>query len=506
MNLEPAPRLPKLPFFVADAVLLVAAAALAKFSAQPLDTTIVVLIAVLVMVGAGLIVAPFIIAYIADHAEALQRERERVNDQVARLHAATESLARAAAQIKAVEEAVHKAARDAETLPYRMQEKLAEFNETLAAREDSDREALETELEELRAANTDQLKHTAEKISKAAADWAALETATRKQLTAAEAALAKLQDGSTDAAAQFQAKVSNAIKDLESKIVDLKHAAASVPTTVTVTAVAAPTPIAAQAPAAPPAPAAVETAAMPEPASGRRHEDAAEPGDAHKPALPVEPPSPAPTPAIAAAVSPAEPTPAVELASPDHASEAPAPETSAPAAESPKPKKPRAPRKPKAEDTLLAMSVETPAASANGTEHAPAAAPAPVEPERAPEPEPAPTPAAATIRSAASDEPAQESSSSAEVESSTSSDGATRLLATAYIGIGNKLFIRGDGPGLTWDRGVPMQFVSIGKWGWSTHDAAGPVRCKLYKNDDLASLAGEIVLEAGRHTEVTALF
>jgi len=91
-------------------------------------------------------------------------------------------------------------------------------------------------------------------------------------------------------------------------------------------------------------------------------------------------------------------------------------------------------------------------------------------------------------------------------ESSSSSDGATRLLATAYIGIGNKLFVRGDGPGLTWDKGVPMQFVSIGKWGWSTQDAAGPVRVKLLKNDETAALTGELTLEPGRHTEITALF
>ena len=82
-------------------------------------------------------------------------------------------------------------------------------------------------------------------------------------------------------------------------------------------------------------------------------------------------------------------------------------------------------------------------------------------------------------------------------------DGATRLLATAYIGIGNKLFIRGDGPGLSWDKGVPMQFVSIGKWGWATHDAAGPVACKLYKNDETAALSGEIFLEPGKHVEIT---
>ena len=80
------------------------------------------------------------------------------------------------------------------------------------------------------------------------------------------------------------------------------------------------------------------------------------------------------------------------------------------------------------------------------------------------------------------------------------------MLTTAYIGIGNKLFIRGDGPGLSWDKGVPMQFVSIGKWGWATHDATGRVRVKLLKNDDIAALTGDLTLEPGRHTEITALF
>src|SRR5690606_28526897 len=66
-----------------------------------------------------------------------------------------------------------------------------------------------------------------------------------------------------------------------------------------------------------------------------------------------------------------------------------------------------------------------------------------------------------------------------------SSDGATRLIATSYIGIGNRLFIRGEGPGLSWEKGIPLQFVSIGKWRWETPDASGPVQFKLYKNDEV---------------------
>jgi hypothetical protein len=88
-----------------------------------------------------------------------------------------------------------------------------------------------------------------------------------------------------------------------------------------------------------------------------------------------------------------------------------------------------------------------------------------------------------------------------------SSDGATRLLVTAYIGIGNRLFIRGTGPGLSWEKGVPLQFVSIGKWRWETSDASAPVQFKLYKNDDVECTAlGAQSLDPGHQQEVTAAF
>jgi hypothetical protein len=88
-----------------------------------------------------------------------------------------------------------------------------------------------------------------------------------------------------------------------------------------------------------------------------------------------------------------------------------------------------------------------------------------------------------------------------------SPDGATRLVVTAYIGIGNRLFIRGEGPGLTWERGVPLAFVSIGKWRWETSDATSAVRFKLYKNDEVESVAlGERSVEPGAQLELNAAF
>jgi chemotaxis protein histidine kinase CheA len=454
MNLEPAPRLPKWIFLAIDAGLLAVAFLIVSFAPNPYAPLPFVSAVVCVALAAIIGLVPFLADYAADTAEAVERERERINEHAVKLHATIENLARTAAHIKSVEEAVHKSAREAETLPYRMQEKLAEFNETLAAREESDREALETELEELRAAQNGQLKAVAEKVAKAAAELTAAEAAARAQVAAlnsgagdaakaADAALARLQAGARDAAAKLEAAAATAAATFEARLaaalreVDVHFAAAR-------SAAAAPAPVPAE-------PAAVPT-----------------------PPAPVVPPVAAAAPATDA---PTEAAPATE---------GPA-DLSAMIAEVPKPRKPRPPRKPKA-DEAPAAAPETAA-----SESAPAAEAAPVS---APAPEP-------TAESSASGD---EAPAAGPVESSTSSDGATRLLATAYIGIGNKLFIRGDGPGLSWDQGVPMQFVSIGKWGWSTHDAAGPIRCKLYKNDESAALTGEIVLEAGRHTEVTALF
>ena len=80
------------------------------------------------------------------------------------------------------------------------------------------------------------------------------------------------------------------------------------------------------------------------------------------------------------------------------------------------------------------------------------------------------------------------------------------MVATAYIGIGNKLFVRGDGPGLSWEHGVPMQFLAIGKWGWTCPQADEPITCRIYRNDETPMLDENIVIEPGAKAEVTPRF
>jgi len=105
------------------------------------------------------------------------------------------------------------------------------------------------------------------------------------------------------------------------------------------------------------------------------------------------------------------------------------------------------------------------------------------------------------------DEPHTDQSAHAEGEPRfTFNEKSTSLIATAYIGIGNKLFLRGDGPGLSWEEGVPMQFLSIGKWGWSSLETDAPITCRIYKNDDEPAIDGDIVLNPAELKEISPRF
>jgi hypothetical protein len=153
---------------------------------------------------------------------------------------------------------------------------------------------------------------------------------------------------------------------------------------------------------------------------------------------------------------------------------------------------------------------EPPSAPAEPVAEAPAAPKPPARkraPKKATEPTPAPEPAPALIDASPEETEFSQIIPEEAAEAAVSADGATRLLVTAYIGIGNRLFIRGDGPGLNWSKGIPLQFVSIGKWSWETADAVSPVKFKLYKNDEVECAGlGSRHLAPGRQQEVTAAF
>jgi len=67
-------------------------------------------------------------------------------------------------------------------------------------------------------------------------------------------------------------------------------------------------------------------------------------------------------------------------------------------------------------------------------------------------------------------------------ESSVAGTG-TALIVNLMIGIGNKPFVRGNGPGLSQDKGVPMSFLGIGRWQWISPDPEASATVEVWKND-----------------------
>src|SRR5690606_9440619 len=60
----------------------------------------------------------------------------------------------------------------------------------------------------------------------------------------------------------------------------------------------------------------------------------------------------------------------------------------------------------------------------------------------------------------------------------------TQVVARIDVGFGNTLYIRGNGPGLSWDTGVAMQNTGPNEWLWSSRDASSEFEVKLLINDE----------------------
>ncbi len=508
-------KLPTWLFVVSDLALIAVAALIAYFG-RPLSTTHIFMIVGCVGLGAIVGLVPLVLRYEQQKNEALD-DRQRALEALARTVASSaEQISIAANGLHEIADLAQKNLRHAEQLPHKLQEKMAEFQAQLAAAEDEEKEELERELLSLRTTESERLESVSQRIAKSSAEWAKLEAATQQHLAAATEALSKISLGTAAAIGKAQVAAEQALgqarieaarhvgeaggqatraietaktaalADFEGKVITaIDRAARALETGIarlenTAPAVAGSGSPATPSPTVAPAPGTEENssvhqpseepvAAAKRPRKPRREEPEAPPAAekiAATPAAPAVSHEPTPVPADKipeiAPVAPhtAEPFPGTST---NGAGASPAPVTAAPVvAEPPKSRKRSAAKKPEAEPASAGLALEI------------------------------------------EDAPATAGSASERV---LSSDGATRLLVTAYIGIGNRLFIRGEGAGLTWEKGVPLQFVSIGKWRWETNEASAPLRFKLYKNDDLeCSALGAQTLDPGYQQELTAAF
>ena len=136
----------------------------------------------------------------------------------------------------------------------------------------------------------------------------------------------------------------------------------------------------------------------------------------------------------------------------------------------------------------------TPAKAEAPKPAAPAAPAAPVTPAKAETPKPAAKPASTKATKA--------TKATATAKKAIDST-ATVVVAKYDVGFGNKLFIRGEGAGLSWEIGVEMKNVENDVWVWTNNDLKkGAVACKFLINDDIWSTGENLFVTAGETSTV----
>lgn len=83
---------------------------------------------------------------------------------------------------------------------------------------------------------------------------------------------------------------------------------------------------------------------------------------------------------------------------------------------------------------------------------------------------------------------------------------ATVIKAKIDVGFGNVLYVRGDGPGLSWNTGVALTCVDANTWTISIAGAKEPVIFKLLINDVTWSRDSDYTAAPGSTVEVTPTF
>jgi hypothetical protein len=88
-------------------------------------------------------------------------------------------------------------------------------------------------------------------------------------------------------------------------------------------------------------------------------------------------------------------------------------------------------------------------------------------------------------------------------------DGSPRRTVTIEakvdVGYGNALFLRGQGHGLSWDRGIPLTCVDGSTWKWSA-EADEKLKFKLLLNDSVWSQGEDLEAVPGETVEVAPAF
>jgi hypothetical protein len=82
----------------------------------------------------------------------------------------------------------------------------------------------------------------------------------------------------------------------------------------------------------------------------------------------------------------------------------------------------------------------------------------------------------------------------------------TSIIAKADIGFGNVLFLRGEGAGLSWDKGVALQSTAPDEWTWTGKSVKNPFEFKLLINDEIWAQGDNAVMQPGESLVIAPSF
>ncbi len=82
----------------------------------------------------------------------------------------------------------------------------------------------------------------------------------------------------------------------------------------------------------------------------------------------------------------------------------------------------------------------------------------------------------------------------------------TVIQANIDVGFGNTLYIRGEGPGLNWDRGQTLDCLKDDLWSFTISAAAKPIIFKFLINDETWCTGDDYVVEPGNKITLVPAF
>lgn len=82
-------------------------------------------------------------------------------------------------------------------------------------------------------------------------------------------------------------------------------------------------------------------------------------------------------------------------------------------------------------------------------------------------------------------------------KASAATPAGTVITARIDIGFGNALHLRGEGPGLSWDKGVPLRCLGDDQWMIEIGETARPVIFKFLVNDLTWSAGPDYIVTPG---------